>query len=142
MILMRGPSLAELAYTKLRRQIIFQDLRGGQTLDELSLSRQLKIGRTPVREAMQRLGREGFLRVIPRKGTIVSEPGFDTMRQMFEARSPCEAQVARLAALRAEPDEIARMEAALADVDRLIDKRRFRELLEADELFHLTLGAA
>jgi GntR family transcriptional regulator, rspAB operon transcriptional repressor len=131
-----------LAYTKLRRRIIFQDLPGGQTLDELSLARQLKIGRTPVREAMQRLAAEGLLRVVPRKGTFVTELGVDTMRQVFEARSSCEAQIARLAALRAEPSEIALMERSLADVDRLVDERRFRELLEADEKFHLALAEA
>jgi DNA-binding GntR family transcriptional regulator len=131
-----------LAYTRLKRQIIFRDVREGQTFDELSLSRQLKIGRTPVREAVQRLAGEGLVRVIPRKGTIVSELGVDTVREMFEARMPVEAQIARLAALRAEPAEIARMEDALADVDRLIDERRFRELLLADEEFHLSLAAA
>jgi DNA-binding GntR family transcriptional regulator len=138
----RGGSLSDLAYQKLKRQIIFLDLPGGQILDELSLARQLKIGRTPVREAMRRLASEGLLRVVPRKGTFVTELSVDTMRQLFEARSPCEAQIARLAATRAEPTEIAAMEKAFAGVNRLIDERRFRELLEADERFHQTLAGA
>jgi len=137
-----APLLADLAYSKLRERIIFRDVRAGQSFDEQSLSRQLNIGRTPVREAVQRLAREGLLTVIPRRGIIVSDIGLETVREMFEARLPCEVQIARLAALRATPDDIEAMHATLSDADRLIDERRFRELLVADEKFHLSLASA
>jgi DNA-binding GntR family transcriptional regulator len=139
---LRTESLADVAYARLKRQIVFHELPPGQTFDELSISRHLKIGRSPVREAVQRLAGEGLVRVIPRKGAIVAELGMDTVREMFEARVPCETQIARLAAMRAEPADIARMEAALAEGDRLAGERRFRELLLADEEFHLALAAA
>lgn len=136
------PLLADQAYSKLRERIIFRDVRAGQSFDEQTLSRQLNIGRTPVREAVQRLAREGLLTIIPRKGIIVSDIGLETVREMFEARLPCEAQIARLAAQRATPDEIDRIHLTLSDADRLIDERRFRELLLADEQFHLSLASA
>lgn len=135
-------SLANLAYAKVKKRIIFQEIKGGQTIDEMSLARQLDLGRTPVREAVQRLAQEGLLRIIPRKGTIVAELSLDMVRQVFEARSPCEVQIVRLAAMRAEPSDIELMGASLADVGRLIDQRRFRELLETDERFHMAVAAA
>jgi len=135
-------SLANLAYAKVKRRIIFQEIKGGQTIDELSLARQLELGRTPVREAVQRLAQEGLLRIIPRKGTIVAELSLDTVRQVFEARSPCEVQIVRLAAMRAEPADIEAMGTSLAEVGRFIDQRQFRELLEADERFHMAVAAA
>lgn len=121
---------------------MFHELRGGQSIDELSLARQFEFGRTPIREAVQRLARDGLLRIIPRKGIIVAELSIDTLRQVFEARAPCEAQVARLAAVRAEPADIEKMEEALAGVEQLIEENRFRELLEADERFHVALADA
>ena len=108
----------------------------------MSLARDLKLGRTPIRETVQRLAREGLLKVLPRKGILVSELTLDTVRQVFEARSPCEAQIARLATLRAEALDIERMQEALSGVDQLIDEKRFRALLEADERFHLSLSEA
>jgi len=138
----KGSLLSELAYSEIRKRIIFQDLESGQTIDEMSLTRELKLGRTPIREAVQRLAREGLLKVLPRKGILVSELSLDTLRQVFETRSPCEAQIARLAALRAEASDIERMEEALSGVDQLIDEKRFRALLEADERFHLSLADA
>lgn len=136
------PSSAELAYTLVRRKILLAELPAGQSVNEAELARQFDLGRTPIREAVLRLAREGLLRIIPRKGIIVSELNLDTLRLVFEARSPCEAQIARLAALRSEPADIEAMERALEGVEGMIDRREFRSLLEADERFHLALADA
>jgi len=137
----RAPaSLAEMAYAKVKERIILNEYRGGQTLDEASLARQLELTRTPVREAVQRLAHEGLLRIIPRRGTMVTEPTIDQMRQVFEARTPCEVQIVRLAAMRAEPGDVKELEASLAGIDTLIEQRRFRELLVQDQRFHLRVA--
>lgn len=138
----RPELLSEVAYAELRRRIIFQDLEPGQALDEMSLARELKVGRTPIREAVQRLAREGLVKVLPRRGILVAEMGLDTLGQVFEARSPCEEQIARCAALRADATEIQRMRESLAEVNQLIDEKRFRALVEADERFHSALAEA
>lgn len=135
-------SLADMAYTQVRRKILFQELRGGDSVNELSLARQLKLGRTPIREGVLRLAREGLLRIIPRKGIIVMEMNIDTLRLVYEARSPCEVQIARLAALRSEPSDIKVMKQALAGVEQMIEERRFLDLLRADERFHMSLADA
>ncbi len=135
-------SLSNTAYTQVRRKILFQELRAGDSINELSLARQLKLGRTPIREGVLRLAREGLLRIIPRKGIIVTELNIETLRLVFEARSPCEVQIARLAALRSEPSDLKAMEQALAGVEQMIEKRRFPDLLQADERFHMSLADA
>lgn len=121
---------------------MLQELRAGESINELSLARQLKLGRTPIREGVLRLAREGLLRVLPRRGIIVTDLNMDTMRLVFEARSPCEVQIARLAALRSERSDIKAMEQALVGVDQMIDQRRFVDLLDADERFHTSLAEA
>ena len=135
-------SLANVAYAKVKKSIIFHEIKGGQTIDEMSLARQLDLGRTPVREAVQRLAREGLLKIVPRKGMFVAELSLEQVREVFEARLPCEVQIVRLAAMRAEPAEIELMAKSLADVGRLIDQRQFRELIETDERFHMAIAAA
>jgi len=108
----------------------------------MSAARALRLGRTPVREAIQMLARDGLVRVYARRGTFVSEMGLEVLRQVCETRAPIEEHVARRAALRAEAADIEKMRGALAGVNALIEQRLFRNLVEADERFHLTLAEA
>ena len=74
------------------------DIRGGAVYP-------LGIGRTPVREAMQRLAREQLLHILPRRGCIVSECRAEDELGVIEVRRPLELLVARAAALRANPEQ-------------------------------------
>jgi DNA-binding GntR family transcriptional regulator len=76
------PSLsqAERAYLQLEEMIVTLQLAPGSRISENWVSRKLGLGRTPVREAMQRLAREGTLEIIPRAGAIVSD--IDTVDQL------------------------------------------------------------
>ncbi|MGB1724171.1 MAG: GntR family transcriptional regulator, partial [Ilumatobacteraceae bacterium] len=60
--------LSTQAYESLRRRIVRLDLAPGDVLREESLQVEFGIGRTPIREALQRLAREQFVTVIPRRG--------------------------------------------------------------------------
>lgn len=135
-------SLADIAYSKVKSKLIFHEIKAGEAVDELALARDLDLSRTPVREAVQRLAQEGLLRIIPRKGILATELTLDLMRQVFEARTPCEVQIVRLAAKRATASQIAEMEEAFRDVDEFITNRDFRSLLEADRKFHTVLAQA
>lgn len=135
-------SISQVAYAVIRRKILCNEFKGGQAIDESSLARQCELGRTPIREAVQRLAREGLLRVIPRKGVVVTELSVETLGQIFEVRSSCEVQVARLATIRADASDIEGMEQALSGTEQMIAERRFHDLFDADERFHLALANA
>jgi len=80
----------------------------GAAVSEQELAGNLGIGRTPIREALQRLAREGLVAILPRRGIIVS--GIDVKRQLrlLEVRRELERLVARSAARRATDEERAR----------------------------------
>src|SRR6187200_2547729 len=67
------PSLADRAYVRLREEIITAEVAPGTLLREEELTGRLGLGRTPIREAIQRLRREGYVTILPRRGTLVSE---------------------------------------------------------------------
>ncbi|NDD73107.1 MAG: GntR family transcriptional regulator, partial [Actinobacteria bacterium] len=69
---MAKESLSEQAYRLIRGMIVRLELTPGAVVREDELQEQLEIGRTPIREALQRLARDQFLIVIPRRGMIVS----------------------------------------------------------------------
>ena len=98
-------SLMELAYAQLEQMIATLELRPGAFVSEAELCERLGIGRTPVREAMQRLAREHLLQIMPRKGCIVADCRFGEELKVIEVRRPLELVIARGAAARATPEQ-------------------------------------
>ena len=117
-------SLTDLAYGLLEEMISTLQLPPGTPVSEAELSAQLGIGRTPVREAMQRLARERLLLVLPRRGCIVTPIRPEQEVMLIETRRAIETLVMEKAAARATDAErtqfgaiAARMKAALRTQD-------------------------
>jgi len=135
-----GPeSLGEQAYMQLRQMIVRLDFAPSDVLREDELRVLLGIGRTPIREALQRLQREHFVTVIPRRGMFVSGIEVSELSMLFETRAVLEPYAARLAALRGTDEQWDDMEATLArtadpsldDEDQLALDRRCHEIIWA-----------
>jgi len=106
---MTEPTLSETAYAELRSMIVRLDLAPGDVLREDDLRERLGIGRTPIREALQRLAREHFVTVIPRRGMFVAGIDVSELSMLFETRTVLEPYAARLAAARGSADQWAAM---------------------------------
>jgi len=100
-----GNSLADAAYRRIEELIVTLDLEPGTVLSESALTQRLGIGRTPVREALQRLAREGLVVVLPGRGVMVSEINIARQLNLLELRREVERLIARKAALRATSQE-------------------------------------
>ncbi|RMH47139.1 MAG: GntR family transcriptional regulator [Alphaproteobacteria bacterium] len=98
-------SLSEVAYRKIEEMIVTLKLEPGTVLSEAALSERLGIGRTPVREALQRLAIEGLVVILPRRGVIVSEINLSRHLGLLEVRRELERLIARRAARRATAEE-------------------------------------
>lgn len=98
-------SLTDRAYRILEELIATLQLPPGAVLSELALSERLQIGRTPIREALQRLARDGLVVVLPRRGVLVSEINLRTQLRLLEVRRVIEKLMAGLAADRATAEE-------------------------------------
>jgi len=107
-------TLTDKAYTYLEELIVTLKLPPGAAVSEAMLSRRLGIGRTPIREALQRLARERLVTILPRRGVIVSDINVKSQLRLLEVRREVERLVARSAARRATPAERTQF-AALAD---------------------------
>lgn len=134
----RPPSLAELAYTEIEEMIVTRRLAPGAMISENQLGEELGMGRTPVREALARLKLIGFVEVHPRRGVLVS--GVDVIRhlELLEVRRPLEERIARSAAERGTPDDlatIASLAAELAEAAVAADRVRY---FRAKRLLHQT----
>ncbi len=128
-------TLTDRAYRKLEEMIVTLQLMPGDVLSEQALSRELGIGRTPIREALQRLAREGLVVILPRKGILVSETNPRKQLLVLEARREIERLLSRAGALRRTEEQAGRllaiadgMERAAAENDDIAFMRLDQEL--------------
>ncbi len=93
-------SLSDNAYVSIKRLIVTLELPPDSVVDEIALAEQLGVSRTPVREAIQRLAREQFVRIVARRGVFVTGVDVGELATLFETRQVIEPYAARLAAQR------------------------------------------
>jgi DNA-binding GntR family transcriptional regulator len=113
-------SLTDQAYDLLEEQLVTMKLAPGLLLSEKDLVEITAIGRTPVREAIQRLAGDGLIRILPRKGLMVTHVSRITMLRLLETRRVLERLAAETAAQRAGEDQRAsfrELAAAIANAD-------------------------
>jgi DNA-binding GntR family transcriptional regulator len=129
--------LSDKAYQLIRHKIITLELPPLTSIDEQALMEDLQLGRTPIREALQRLAAEDLVFFAPRRGIFVSEISITDLQKIFEARMVLEGFCARLAAQRATAEQLARMEEIVGELDHVEgDGDQARALMAVDEAFH------
>ncbi|MGA9574989.1 MAG: GntR family transcriptional regulator [Lysobacterales bacterium] len=132
-------SLAEQAYRVLEEQLVTLRLTPGELVAEKDLMDSAGIGRTPVREAIQRLSNEGLLQVLPRKGLMVTPLRRSDLSQVIEARRVMERLLVVKAAERASVEQRQALKTLATNIEAADDNlegffrldRQLNELLEA-----------
>ena len=127
-------TLSGRAYDAIRRKIVRLELAPGDVVSEVDLQRELGIGRTPIREALQRLARDQFIVVMPRRGMIVSGVDVTELAMLYETRAILEPYAVRLAAERGSAEDWDEMADALAGAGGA--SARAGELIEVDRRCH------
>lgn len=129
-------------YGQLLVDIIICRLAPGERLDEQELARRYGGGLAGIREALARLALEGLVQRRARVGTVVAPLDPVDAREAFEARALIEVECARLAALKAGPQQIAAIRATLADGEDAVRRNDARTLAAMDEAFHVAVATA
>jgi DNA-binding GntR family transcriptional regulator len=133
--------LSDKAYHLIRQKIITLALPPLAPLDEQALMEDLQLGRTPIREALQRLSAEGLVLSAPRRGMFVADISITDLQKIFELRFVLEGFCARLAAQRATDVQLASIEAIIDELSDLSDADS-KALMAIDEQFHELLYQA
>jgi DNA-binding GntR family transcriptional regulator len=93
-------------YTIIKQRIIEGTLAPGLPINEIDLASDLKVSKTPVREALHQLEREGFVTTTPGRGSTVSAITFQDIREIYEMREIIECCAAKRGALRCDKDKV------------------------------------
>jgi DNA-binding GntR family transcriptional regulator len=135
-----GGSLVARAHAEIRRRILDNEYEAGFRATEPEIAKALGMSRTPVREALIRLEKEGLVEVVPRRGMRVVPLSPADMREIYELLTALETEAAGLAARRRPSrEDLAPLAAAVADMGRALRRGRLAEWAKADERFHRAL---
>jgi DNA-binding GntR family transcriptional regulator len=129
-------TLTDRAYRLLEELIVTLALPPETILSEQSLAARLGIGRTPIREALQRLARDGLVVILPRRGILVSQINLKTQMRLLEVRRELERLMARGAAERATPEEAALFGTIARDMRRASDESDDMAFMRLDRQFN------
>jgi DNA-binding GntR family transcriptional regulator len=135
-------SLLDRAYNEIKFRIITCRYRPGEVLSEALISLELKIGRTPIHQAIHRLVMDGLVSIMPRKGVMVRAVSIDEVMEIIGVRLVTECYCARLAADRANDAELQELEDIVETLDKITEKRNVEQMMMLDRKFHDTLARA
>ncbi|HEX6303081.1 MAG TPA: GntR family transcriptional regulator [Anaerolineales bacterium] len=132
---------ADKAYQLIKDRIVKTEMKPGAVIREAELMNDLKLGRTPIREALKRLQSESLVIATPRRGMFVADIAITDLTQIYEMRVELEALCARLAAQRITAKQLREMK-SLAHEFEIVDATNFNQLMDLDCRFHELLYAA
>ncbi|MCM3638939.1 GntR family transcriptional regulator [Sporosarcina luteola] len=129
-------TLKEQVYDYLKNGIIMGEIAPGERLIEEKISETLKVSRSPIREAVRMLEKDGLLDVHATGGVTVANPSTEDYRNLYEIRVEMESLAAYYAAQRRSRDEITLMESYVETMRKEADANNLKGLLEVNFKFH------
>ena len=128
--------LREVVCETLRDAIRKGILKPGERLMEIQLAEELGVSRTPVREAIRKLELEGYVIMMPRRGTYVANLSIRDVNEVFEIRTSLDSLASGLAAERITDEELERLQRLLVLIGEYIETNDMEKIVETDTEFH------
>jgi len=133
-------SLKDRAYENIKLQIVKGNLKPEERLLEEKLSKVMNISRAPIREAFNRLEKEGFVTIIPRKGAMVSNITTKEIKNIFEIREAIEPLAAKKSFSKLSITELDKIGKNFEEfIDKHVDSENRIEYSKLDEKFHISI---
>lgn len=126
----------DIAFSRIEQMIVTRQLPPGEVVSEVQLADQLEMGRTPVREALQRLRQLGFVEMRPRRGTSICSVDVRQQLELLEVRRPLEALVVRCACARASADERTELKRLARRLVEAARKKNVEDYFDVNRTIH------
>jgi DNA-binding GntR family transcriptional regulator len=136
---MQYVNAAESAYQRLRSEILSGEYEPGARLSEVEASAALGVSRTPVREALRRLGVDGLVELLPNRGARVATWTIKDIEEIYELRVWLESYGTTRAATQVDEDDLAHLENLCAEEEAAIASGDVPKIFELNVVYHRTL---
>lgn len=127
---------SEDVYNILKEKLISSEFRPGSALMEQEMAEEMQVSRTPVRQALSRLERDGLVEIIPRKGAFVKSHSLKDIVEIFQIRKSLEAYAANLAAADIDLDELDEYKQFYLKASKMNDGEHLQEFYDKGIEFH------
>jgi DNA-binding GntR family transcriptional regulator len=134
--------MADYAYDYIKDRIISQEFPPASPVDAKQLMKRLEMGRTPLREALQRLAFEKLITISPRRGAFVSDISIIQLQQAFDARLLVERYTSRIAATTMTEEQVAILRDLFKDTDEIASRGDYMASISIDQKFHYLIAEA
>ena len=128
--------LSQKVYRVLKTEIVKGFLEPGTKLLENKLAEEMHVSRTPIREAIQKLAAEGFIKIAPNQTLIVTEVSLEDVKEVLQIRGVLEGLAARIAAKKINKQEIEELEKIIAQMSLHVTKEDLSSYCKVDDEFH------
>ena len=128
--------LREIVYEELKRQIMVGEIAPGTRMMEVELAEEMGVSRTPVREAIRKLEKEGLVTIEPRRGAYASDISAKDMVDILEVRQDLEGMAAGIAAQKITDDSRIELENIARKYKESVDREDIEQIIRNDEAFH------
>lgn len=128
--------LRDVVFNTLRQAILIGELRPGERLMEIHLADRLGVSRTPIREAIHKLEREGLVTIIPRRGAEVSQITEKSMNDVLEVRRALDALCVELACDRITEEGLKNLKTACDNFEQCVRTGDSKKIAQADVALH------
>ncbi len=128
--------LNQKVYRVLKESIIKGFLEPGTKLLESKIAEEMQVSRTPVREAMQKLVAEGFVKTTPNQTMVVTEVSPEDVKEVLQIRGVLEGLAARIAAKKINRQEIDELENVVTQMSLHVTKKDLSSYCQVDDEFH------
>ncbi len=136
------PLLSDRAYERIRHEIITCAIAPGTEISEAQLCAHFKLGKAPVRMALNRLSHDGLVRAIPRRGYRVTVITLQDIHDVFELRLMLEPAAARMAAGKVDAQRLRALDEVCRAGYQPGDAKSTSRFLEANKAFHVEIARA
>ena len=128
--------LRDVVFNTLRQAILIGELKPGERLMEIHLADRLGVSRTPIREAIHKLEREGLVTIMPRRGAEVAQITEKSMNDVLEVRRALDALCVELACDRITEEGLDNLRAACDNFEQCVKTKDSKKIAQADVALH------
>lgn len=128
--------LREMVYEELKMQILTGAIVPGTRMMEVELADEMGVSRTPIREAIRKLEKEGLVTIEPRRGAYASQISTEDMVEILEVRQNMEGLAAFFAASRMKPEQLTALKDVSQKYNEAVSEENMENMIKYDTRFH------
>lgn len=128
--------LREMVYEELKLQILTGGIVPGTRMMEVELAEEMGVSRTPIREAIRKLEKEGLVTIEPRRGAYASRISTEDMVEILEVRQDLEGLAAFFAATRMSKENLEELKSIAEKYNKAVEEGNMQDMIRFDTMFH------